>query len=491
MKTGRKKKKVVGNKGFFLIAYCLLLIPFSASASFGEDLNNLLDKFFGTKKPVEHTIDPTTLKVPEVVVPENPTAKDQEEFQKKIEAEKKELADFEKNLTESRAHLWSTEEEKQTSRSQLQTLDEEVGLLSQKLEKFETQSAHWQEELEKLTRESSDMKALLRVKERELQNSLTKNYIRGEAFGGNTGVPVIKWLLSPLRVSEILEEQRLNTKFVQEKKGKLVELQYLKSKIEAEEKNAALLFHQISSLKENISAEKKTLTSFAEGKANLIARLEFTEGQTQKELENYDRQKMESELFLQKLSTGLGEIAEKTGIPLPREIPQSGGPDESGLFHGAGPLDFPLKISLQVLAGFHDPKYKQRMKKEHEGTDFYAPQGTDIYAPADGVVKKIGDNARGYGYAYMILDHGNKLFTVYGHIFDTLVNEGQSVKKGDRIALSGGTPGTKGAGYFTTGPHLHFEVFVEGEHRDPLSMINLQSSIINEKEEEKAESSKE
>ncbi len=437
---------------FFLIS---LLFSFSAHASLGEDLNSLLDRFFGTKKPVEHTIDPATLQVPEVVIPENPTARDQEEFQKKIETEKKELEDFENQVNESRARLWSTAGEEKDSRAQLQTLDEELGLISQKLGKFETQEIHWREELERLTRQNSDMKALLRVRERELQNFLARSYIRQKAFGGDGGVPIVKWLLSPLKVSEILEEQRLNKKFVQEKKGKLVEFEYLKKKIEAEEKNAALLFHQTASLRENIAAEKKTISSFAEAKANLIARLEFTEGQTQKELENYERQKMESELFLQKLSTGLGEIAEKTGIPIDLEKKDPFGKLRAGEIEKK-PLNFPLQIPVQVMSGFHDSKYKQRLKKDHEGTDFYAPQGTEIYAPADGVVKKIGDNARGYGYAYMILDHGNKLFTVYGHISDTFVNEGQSVKKGDRIALTGGTPGTKGAGYFTTGATLAF-----------------------------------
>ena len=63
--------------------------------------------------------------------------------------------------------------------------------------------------------------------------------------------------------------------------------------------------------------------------------------------------------------------------------------------------------------------------------------------------------------------------TLYGHVSDIMVMDGQSVKAGDVIGLSGGTPGTKGAGLYTTGPHLHFEILKDGVHVDPLEYMNL------------------
>ena len=63
--------------------------------------------------------------------------------------------------------------------------------------------------------------------------------------------------------------------------------------------------------------------------------------------------------------------------------------------------------------------------------------------------------------------------TVYGHVSSFLVEEGDLVRPDDIIALTGGTPGTKGSGLMTTGAHLHFEIYENGEHQDPLAYLPL------------------
>ncbi len=79
----------------------------------------------------------------------------------------------------------------------------------------------------------------------------------------------------------------------------------------------------------------------------------------------------------------------------------------------------------------------------------------------------------GFGYSYIILAHKGNLVTLYGHVYEIRVKPGMLVAKGDVIGLTGGTPGTRGAGLQTTGPHLHFEVHYKGEPQDPLDYLDV------------------
>ncbi|HEX6991917.1 MAG TPA: M23 family metallopeptidase, partial [Gemmatimonadales bacterium] len=91
--------------------------------------------------------------------------------------------------------------------------------------------------------------------------------------------------------------------------------------------------------------------------------------------------------------------------------------------------------------------------RPHEGIDVAAPTGTPIEAPAAGRVVEVGWES-GYGNV-VVLDHGYGIETKFAHTSKVLVRTGQRVKRGDRIALVGSTG-------LATGPHLHYEVHVNG-----------------------------
>ncbi|CAM3338826.1 MULTISPECIES: murein hydrolase activator EnvC family protein [Saccharibacillus] len=98
--------------------------------------------------------------------------------------------------------------------------------------------------------------------------------------------------------------------------------------------------------------------------------------------------------------------------------------------------------------------------KKHTGVDMAAPQGTDIHAAEGGVVT-VAQWWNGYGNT-VVIDHGNGIWTLYGHIRDggVMVSSGQTVQRGQKIAEIGSTGNS-------TGPHLHFEVRENGEPVNP------------------------
>ena len=143
-----------------------------------------------------------------------------------------------------------------------------------------------------------------------------------------------------------------------------------------------------------------------------------------------------------------------------------------GVLQGTTDFIWPVDTGRGISAYFRDSSYYGVFGVQHNAIDVPIYQGSPVRAVDDAVVYTTRDN--GYGYSYIILAHSNGLMTVYGHISAILVDEGQMVKQGAIIGLSGGMPGTLGAGYMTTGPHLHFEVLQNGSYVDPLKYLPLE-----------------
>ena len=104
----------------------------------------------------------------------------------------------------------------------------------------------------------------------------------------------------------------------------------------------------------------------------------------------------------------------------------------------------------------------------HTGLDFQAESGTPILAAAGGVVV-VQDAHAAYGNKVEI-DHGNDLITRYAHASKVLVKKGDLIKRGQKIA----EVGTTGR---STGPHLHFEVLVQGVAQDPQKFLTVGSDL--------------
>ena len=100
----------------------------------------------------------------------------------------------------------------------------------------------------------------------------------------------------------------------------------------------------------------------------------------------------------------------------------------------------------------------------HPGMDIANDMGTPIVATADGVVVEAGWNSGGYG-NMVDIDHGNGIMTRYAHASQVVVTAGQHVRRGQLIAYMGSTG-------FSTGPHVHYEVRINGQAVNPVSYLH-------------------
>ncbi len=174
--------------------------------------------------------------------------------------------------------------------------------------------------------------------------------------------------------------------------------------------------------------------------------------------------KMQGELA--RIDARLKAKAERTLIEKGLLDPKNAGKTDGAIFKP----QFNWPVYGRRTAGFKNAEYVQFFGVPHYGQDIAIDQGSPVYAAAEGVVFLVRDGGK-TGYSYILIGHRGGYATLYGHVSEALVTAGQEVALGAPIALSGGKPGTHGAGPMTTGPHLHFEVIHAGVNIDPMTVL--------------------
>ena len=133
-------------------------------------------------------------------------------------------------------------------------------------------------------------------------------------------------------------------------------------------------------------------------------------------------------------------------------------PSSGGGGGGSGPPNPGASLAWPA-GGVVTSGFGPRWGRMHQGIDIAAASGTPVYAAAGGVVIQAGFNG-GYG-NWVVIDHGSGLSTVYAHHTSLTVSSGQRVSAGTQVGFMGSTGNS-------TGPHVHFEVRINGTPYDPL-----------------------
>lgn len=218
-----------------------------------------------------------------------------------------------------------------------------------------------------------------------------------------------------------------------------------------EEKRIAL-----QNLKKRIEQTRENLEDEQQGKQTLVHKVQLSEKDLRRELATLraEQQAIDNELAALENS-------------LRKKLSENARFNRLGA--SVGKFSWPVSPERGITTYFHDPDYPFRYVFEHPGLDIRSAQGNTVRAASGGVVARAKD--AGLGYSYIMIVHPGGLSTVYGHVSKLLVTEDQFVEAGDVVALSGGAPGTAGAGKLTTGPHLHFEIRLNGIPVNPLEYL--------------------
>lgn len=257
-------------------------------------------------------------------------------------------------------------------------------------------------------------------------------------------------------IQMILEANDLST---------LLDRVYYKKKIMAQDKKLLLdleaKIQELNTLKSDLARQKTML-----GQTIATIRVKNIEIQRSIEIDRSLRSRYQNDAaFYQRAEQELLQESNNTTAQIRAMIGSKKGSFQTGVKNSTGSFMWPIqgRISSNFGSRFH-PIHKRRIT--HTGLDIAGPNGGAIHAADGGQVIFAGWKG-GYGKAIMI-NHGNRngknLVTLYGHLSQISVSNGQNVSKGQVIGREGST------GY-STGPHLHFEVRVNGAPVNPTSYL--------------------
>lgn len=351
---------------------------------------------------------------------------DKNEVEKLIEQTRKQLTGMIKKEHNAMSSLV-------TSQKQLDQVEGKIGKIDNELQRAHTR-------LESLASQISQIQ--LKLKELETQRNQRRDQMNNRLvalykYGLGSHLEV---LAQANNFSDFVNRFELVSRFVRKDLTVLDSIGEKCREVNAEEEF-------LSNRKDDLQLEKKRIDQLKVQHVAAKEMLEDTVDKKQDELAKIQTNRKELEKALDELERTSKEMEERI-----RNYQ-----DRNGPAIGSGHLQWP--VVARITSGFGWRFHPiLRTRKFHTGYDLGVPSGTPIRACDNGFVMYSGWNG---GYGKMVsIDHGNHISTVYAHCSSLQVNVGDRVVQGQVIALSGSTG-------LSTGPHLHFEVRLDGTPVDP------------------------
>lgn len=340
-------------------------------------------------------------------------------------------------------------------------------------------------ELEDLEEEVQMLELQLEDQKEVVSELMTLLYVKQDVYYDNSEVNAVKVLASPDSVSETLqkltyldlieaENQTQIDKMVamtDELTGKWDEIRKKREELDTLDSKLA---EELNKYKEELAAQEALLEETKDEEMiyeTMLASADEREDELLKEIDIYQENVDIMEAKFSGMEVLLNEDQQDLIDKIENDLSDKFEIETAADFLD---LDWPIDPSPGLTAYFIDSGYVNTFGVQHYAIDIRANQGSNIFAPADGVVSEVVYSSDSTRYAYVRITHRKGVSTVYGHLSEVAVEVGDYVSRDQIIGLSGGMPGTTGAGVRTTGPHLHFEIWQDGIRVDPLLYLPLE-----------------
>lgn len=340
------------------------------------------------------------------------------------------------------------QEQIKQSTSNLEIVKEELSQNLIQVQELDSKIENSENELEKLNKEIEELDAEIKNNETELVNKQKEYNNQKELLderllvmyeGGD--IQYLDVLLGSSNISEFLSRYFMIIELYEYDMKLLEEVDEAKTVLESKSKQLDKQKEQLNEKRKQQQKNSQVLENTKTARQFYISKLSEEEQQLQNQIDEYRSQveKIETEIrsLAQMATFGENYTGEKMIWPVP----------------GHTTITSPFGMRIHPITGVY---------KLHTGTDISATIGTDFLAMATGIVTKAEYNMY-YG-NMVILDHGGGIQTLYAHGSEILVKLGDEVKQGKPVLKVGST------GY-STGPHAHFEIRIDGSPVNPLDYV--------------------
>lgn len=343
----------------------------------------------------------------------------------------------------------------QEKRQEKASLSNEMALLENKIAKSELDIESAEIDIDRVNLEIKKVNLEIEEKNKKIEDE--KSHIEDvlKLMYKEDGKSDLEIILLNDSLTDFINQTKYLKDINSEIGSSLNKLKLYKEDLDNQNKDLLAKKKDLNGLKADLEEKKLALESEQENKTYILEQTKSSEYQYQKLLK----------LSKQEQEEAAAEIAdlEKT---VREKMSQK---NKQTLVANTSGFMWPVPKNI-ITALFHDPDYPFRYIFEHAAVDIRTGQGTALRASASGYVARAKDGGK-KGYSYIMLIHADGLATVYGHVSAIYVKEDEYVTQGQIIGKTGGMPGTPGAGPLTTGPHLHFEIRLNGIPVNPLQYL--------------------